>query len=299
MTQIYKKGLFDLYSKSLNINSNIEMELFLCPICHRLFSWEGNDLLTIEHVVPKKLGGTMKTLTCKKCNNEYGSELISKLKFNLDMEDKVKNKKPFDAKMTIDGKSVVVDYIIGEKHELITQVHRSNPASIEHITSRFSSTNLPPKISLKFNVGYKKETEQLAVLLICYLALFRHFGYFYALSPWGLQTRDVIVNRETSSDLLKMSASPNAIINDGRPGIVICREPNEFKNFVGVYLRFRLNGYTKYEMKLLPFYPETKFDPEIHLKAKDIQISGSIVPYSRTFLQNPNYVIEPKPHITF
>lgn len=297
MTKLnYKKRLFDIYSKSLALNSNLS-QVFLCPLCHRIFPWESHKLLTIEHVIPEALGGSLKTLTCKKCNNDYGSKLISKLKFNFDIEDKVANKKPLDAKMTIDGKSVSVDFTIGEKHEIATQVHRSNPKNVEHISNRFSNSDSLPTFNLKFVVGYKKETEQLAILLICYLMLFRQFGYFYALNSWGLATRNVIVEQNQESDLLRMSLTADALVNESKSSISICRSPTEFKDFTIVQIQLESDTFAKTYIKVLPSFPSAQFNPEFHLRSQEIEIQASLIPDSNKLPEDIDLGLQPKARI--
>ncbi len=254
--------------------------------------------LAIEHAIPRALGGSAVTLTCKKCNNDLGRELISKLKFNLVAEDKYINKKPFDAKMTVKGKSISVDYTIGEQHELITQVRRSNPKNIQHIVEVFEKGG-PPEINLKFVYGYKKEVEQMAILLICYLMLFRQFGYFYAFSRWGIETRRVITNRVYDSPLLKMSAQTEAILNHGRSGLFFCTGPKELQDFAVIQLRLKTADYEKRLVKVVPFLPDTNFDEGTHLKPGVINLTARQVNFSPEFLLDPNLKLPYDVRITF
>ena len=71
-----KHKLFEQYSANLTKNSTLSEGWFVCPLCHQVFDWERETLLSIEHVIPKALGGKLLTLTCKKCNNDYGSKYI-------------------------------------------------------------------------------------------------------------------------------------------------------------------------------------------------------------------------------
>ena len=285
-----KERLFRLYSTNLSKNTNLEEGWFLCPLCHKGFTWEMRGLLTIEHVVPKSLGGRIETLTCKECNNQQGEDLLSKLKQNILMEDKFQNQKPFDAKMTVNGKEISVGYRIGEKHELITQAKRSNPRDVAFIEDVFKS-GLLPEIGLKFSYGYKKEIEQMAILLICYLMLFRFFGYSYAFSPWGIYTRNVIVSKKYDSPLLKMTATTNEVVMDGKNALFICRQPKEFENYAGIQLRLKVEGFEKTLTKLLPFLPGTYFNKEVHLKGGELEIRGNSISYSPALLTDPAFKV--------
>lgn len=53
----------------------------MCPMCGASFSRDAIESheLSIEHVIPESLGGTLKTLTCTKCNNKSGTMLEAHL----------------------------------------------------------------------------------------------------------------------------------------------------------------------------------------------------------------------------
>ncbi|WP_369188879.1 HNH endonuclease [Streptomyces sp. R08] len=52
---------------------------YLCPCCLYVFPFESvaAQILTIEHVPPKALGGKEMLLTCKRCNNDAGRDFDS------------------------------------------------------------------------------------------------------------------------------------------------------------------------------------------------------------------------------
>src|SRR5437762_1197414 len=59
----------------------------LCPMCMKKIGRADIETLTVEHIVPKRLGGAITTLTCRKpCNNDFGhqaqSHLVTLLKIN-------------------------------------------------------------------------------------------------------------------------------------------------------------------------------------------------------------------------
>jgi len=67
--QFFKKG-----AAALRNLIEIDQECYCCPICKRLYPYEGFDSgeLTIEHAPPEKVGGKPLALTCKKCNSVAG-----------------------------------------------------------------------------------------------------------------------------------------------------------------------------------------------------------------------------------
>ena len=60
-----------------SIEGRREADSMKCPICLRDLdrtAVETGDV-TVEHIVPRKLGGRSTTLTCRRCNNTQGSRL--------------------------------------------------------------------------------------------------------------------------------------------------------------------------------------------------------------------------------
>ena len=75
----------------VRIEPNVH-DTYLCPICFKYFTREGlkdsyDDCLTLEDVPPSSLGGKVRTVTCKICNNTGGSELESHLPLKLRMDE--------------------------------------------------------------------------------------------------------------------------------------------------------------------------------------------------------------------
>ena len=174
-----EEHLFNLYSKNLAENSDLSDEWFICPLCHKVFNRSMLGELSKEHVVPEKLGGKIITLTCEKCNKDFGSKLISKLIKNLDYKDIVSGKsdKPFDAQMTINGRNVTIEYHPGETNKLIPQLERSNPENLAYQNELFEHNEVT-EFQLTVKSGYGDEIEQMALLLISYLLPISLFWLF-------------------------------------------------------------------------------------------------------------------------
>jgi 5-methylcytosine-specific restriction endonuclease McrA len=93
--------LFDLYAENwttvkrepyvTRVAPDVD-DVFVCPICFKFFTREDlsyQDVLSLEHVPPKSLGGMDAecTLTCHKCNSKAGSKLEAQLTKKLALED--------------------------------------------------------------------------------------------------------------------------------------------------------------------------------------------------------------------
>jgi hypothetical protein len=73
-------ALFDELSADLTSVRTEYHNQVLCPICLGMFTRaaiaDKSSLgLSIEHVIPRSVGGHLKTLTCRGCNNDNGSAL--------------------------------------------------------------------------------------------------------------------------------------------------------------------------------------------------------------------------------
>jgi len=267
-----KKYLFSLYSANLaETNSGMGGE-FLCPLCHCKFSYEQSDSLTIEHIVPEALGGSIETLTCKKCNNQFGANLISKLTTNFETRSKIQNSTPFDARLAIDGKSIAVDFIARETR-FIMRPTRSDPKNISYIENliKYGKTK---EVELSVKLGFGPEVEEMALLLMSYLILFRTYGYRYILSRWGLRTRNVIIKNEYDSPLVKFSVESKEAIVRGDSLVFICKSPKEFENYAGIQIRLKTNNLEEIRTKILPIFPESQFNVEGLPKNQGFQIIG-------------------------
>lgn len=93
---IRREKIYDIFSNNLELLKNHpKFDLkgekttgYICPLCFKIFDKNGlskeyDDYLTLEDVPPKTLGGNVKLLTCKVCNNEQGSSLDKHLKEQL------------------------------------------------------------------------------------------------------------------------------------------------------------------------------------------------------------------------
>lgn len=79
------RKIFNLGARALQKRGFLGEE-YICPICCRIFDErairkDASDdyCLTLEHSPPEKIGGTVLTLTCKRCNNMLGSKLDSQV----------------------------------------------------------------------------------------------------------------------------------------------------------------------------------------------------------------------------
>lgn len=196
-------GLLFAQSKSL-----------ICPLCWNEIGFES---LTLEHIVPKSLGGRRETLTCKDCNESNGRELDNhlvgyqrhreawagngELKVDLDVEGH-----RVAARMTRDTSKPSTDFrVIGPA---------SDPTEIDATHQRF--TDGAKEFTATFSMGYNERRRQLAILKAGYLALFHRYGYRLIRRPGLQHLRQLIATRKdlepdlfgTSGEAMLSSESP-------------------------------------------------------------------------------------------
>jgi hypothetical protein len=70
--------LFDTFSDNLALYKKNCTGHFMCPLCLRTFPRDRiRTDLSKAHIIPKRLGGRLWTLACKKCNSKVGTEIES------------------------------------------------------------------------------------------------------------------------------------------------------------------------------------------------------------------------------
>lgn len=174
-----KKLLFDHYRNSMIVAglTTTADDSLICPLC-----WQEKryDELSLEHVVPRSVGGTGKTLTCRRCNNEHGSELDVHLTKFQSVADALQGKGALSTKLNVNGKQVIANLKWGEDSNDFQIVGKaSNPATWAAIQDEFKAGKVS---KLRFTVlcGYARNNFQSAVMRAAYLVVFKCFGYEFA-----------------------------------------------------------------------------------------------------------------------
>ncbi len=171
-----------------------------CPLC--LGSFARKDLeagsLTEEHIIPKELGGTEITLTCKTCNNTQGSTLESHLVRMLDGERALNaGDRPIRAALHVAGHSAAAEVIWDTNrpaHEIKIIGEASNPLEIAGIHDSLSKG--VNELSLNLHFRYVPTYALMAVVRIAYLSLFDQYGYRFAYSDGPSTIREALRSLE-------------------------------------------------------------------------------------------------------
>jgi hypothetical protein len=152
-------------------------ESLICPLCWLETPY---DQLTLDHTVPRKVGGTLETLTCVNCNNNQGSDLDSNLVQYQKVTDALQGHGTLRTRLDINGHELIANLEWGEKSKNFYVVEKAtNPAACagsrqEIVSGKVSAFNFTTFL------GYSRDNFNRAVVRAAYLVLFQRFGYGYA-----------------------------------------------------------------------------------------------------------------------
>lgn len=177
---------------------------YICPICLEHFS--PKDLnqklpnpLTLEDAPPKSLGGKANTLTCKKCNNNLGTQIDSHLHYRLNEIDKKKFLPNTESKVKVKmGDKIVQGTVLVDEHGTITMFHTSknnHKERLDEFIKRIDPNSENPFVTVEFPMGkVDLEKLQFALLKSAYLLVFEKFGYLFILDKVYDRLREQLLN---------------------------------------------------------------------------------------------------------
>lgn len=193
-----REKMFDLFSRNLSLVSTAPgvqattdlTGIYICPLCLRHFAKDAlkansPNQLTFEDVPPKALGGNIRALTCKECNNSGGQDvdihIVNVLK-GMDFTSFSPNSsKP--VKFQIGDGEVNGKVDVDSEGKVIINIDpkSSNPKHTETLDNHIASKRHTIEgIPLTFNVRENKADErraEIALLRIAYLTAFSVLGY--------------------------------------------------------------------------------------------------------------------------
>lgn len=200
---------------------------YICPLCWRLFDETALDSppeLTIEHVPPSSLGGSGLVLTCRRCNNDAGTQVDA---------DAAKHRVTVEAlrgeagrvEMRINGDVTAELEVTAEgEGRIFVSEQRSNPSTREALMAQLppvasdGSTTIDSalrnSLEITFRPGYDPGSAKLSYLRSAYLALFALYGYRALLSSALAPLREVLRDLDSA----RLPAFPVLRTQNGRTG---------------------------------------------------------------------------------
>lgn len=203
------------------------MDAFICPICLNIIKKEDSDIITIEDVPPKSVGGRPLLITCQPCNNVVGGSIESFLHNELQVFHLVRNPEdiPFKAEYTLNGVKIKGRVKIKsiEDHEILCTIDSNDinncPIFTQELEHNWDGSNLEIKYDLT-SVKRNDEYANLSILKSAYLLAFAKLGYMYILNDNLDPIRDQLQNPDM--DVLKNSfliAKGVEILQDLKDGV--------------------------------------------------------------------------------
>jgi HNH endonuclease len=186
--EIERKGLFDLYSKQLELYDSRFKDVFFCPICTRGFSREAltgpNPALSLAHVIPKSLGGRLCTLSCTQCNNDNGHEIETFLVERFRQDDWKAGIGTIPARLAGPFGSIGVTFGLDpntQAWKLNVQKQQTSPNDFDELL-RFMNENVGKSdVNVEFNIRgrmpHDSTMTENAIYQSAFLLMFTHFGY--------------------------------------------------------------------------------------------------------------------------
>ena len=229
--------IFESYSLNLSKIVPSHFRKYACPLCLNLFTQDAidNNLLTEEHIISRKLGGKLITLTCKDCNSRDGSDLDANLINEFRAKDGVLGlgSNSFRGLVKVENHKQDVQVFFSKeenpKIHFVGDIKRANPRSVEFIKSALE--NNPQSVSFTSKFNYIPLKADIAKIRSAYLLMFYYFGYEYILNENLIKIREQI--SESNNDLIISKAILNIkMLPEQISSICIVKNPKELKSFV-------------------------------------------------------------------
>lgn len=252
--------------------------VYLCPLCTTNFilmlkdGVYSNTDFSLDHFPPESVGGTLKILTCKKCNNDAGrmfeGELIEKMNYEYS-----KNKSP---KAFIKTKFKVLgipgNYASFIKKGKNGEIIIDFPAKARKVTPFLQTwiNNTGKNNDWEATLTIKRPDDKKvlkAILKTAYLICFINWGYDFVFSTNGNLMREVLNGtREYPTDMLSFWFDENnPAINQIPKGLCLIEKPLEMHSYI-VNVPLQIDSYFSIASVLIPLGNEQGWN-----KLKDIE----------------------------
>lgn len=206
----YCKKTFTIHFVSAEGRDFQIMDAFICPICLNIIKKEDSDIITLEDVPPKSVGGSPLLITCQPCNNVVGGKIESFLHNELLVFYLLKNPEdiPFKAEYILNGVKIKGRVKIKsiENREILCTIDSNDinnyPIFTQELDQNWDGSNLEIKYDLT-SVKSNDDYSNLSILKSAYLLAFAKMGYMYILNDSLDLIRDQLQNPD--KDVLKNS----------------------------------------------------------------------------------------------
>lgn len=213
-----KSSLFSRLRKDWDTHGGelLPKNTLLCPLC-----WQQCSLLdlSVEHVVPKSVGGHCVTLTCRSCNNRHGSLYDRQLAYFQQAADAVRGygELPVDVFFTEELRVGAALRIDGDAFRTLSiQPRRTNPHCIQTLRGHAEASTLPSdEVKISLQKMPVENSFRAALVRAAYLTCFHQFGYRYAVSDAAATVRKALEIVETQPRIVRLLAGLRTTSDSG------------------------------------------------------------------------------------
>ena len=188
------------------LSQNLEMfyprlkNYYMCPTCLNKIPLKEKHKISEAHIIPKAVGGKLKTFICRDCNSRFGSKQdkwfgdiirIANDKHSSFLSTGIK-----DGYFILDGIKVNGHWKKDEDGNFTFYIHidRNSPEVNKLIQERFSTHPPKVKLSVPLPILKNKKFIDIGFLTAGYLMWFGALGYSWVLQPHLDPVREQIMN---------------------------------------------------------------------------------------------------------
>lgn len=248
-----------------------QAEIFICPLCHRVFTKDKWQDLTLEHVPPERVGGKAIVVTCAACNSISGFTLDTHL---------VREQDFLDFGDGLPGSSLVGEYSVNDvPHKLWARFSfgphgewivegdphpkRTNPEYLQEAMDSLEETSWKDFRMKFYFKGHNRRRMCLSLLRAAYLWGFATFGYIFLFNPHMERIRQQFA--DPTQDLIDCGVLEGDFSSAGI-GVNIIREPTELRSYLVVFELPSKLGTLRRKAMVLPAPFEDSLDVYKQLK---------------------------------
>ncbi|MFJ2256866.1 hypothetical protein ACIOKD_00750 [Streptomyces sp. NPDC087844] len=211
---------------------------YACPCCLMAYPREAvqADLLTVEDVPPKSVGGRPLLLTCKQCNNTAGSVFDSHAATRAETEDFMRGRitgRPLPMTSHVDGIPLRGTARWTDSGVQIFGIPKQNDpkvqaAHFEALDAYVESGNPQPNHSFTIHTRFDETRARISWIRAAYLAAFAALGWSYifrgVMDPYRKQLQQPDVSVVPTHILRDPNASPE------RRRLLLVDRPDELRS---------------------------------------------------------------------
>jgi len=234
-----REKLFNIYAANLSEALPGITDTFRCPICLKDFdrsALEDYQTLTLGHIIPNALGGSIRTLECGKCNSVASANDLHEVnmkKFNdwLNMKENAKKL----VRITDELSTVSAFASWGPNKELEIRAADWEDPNYKEQSKRMISQlkhHSTSTFTIKLNSRSIPERRVVSIIHSAFLMMFYCFGYEYILSPEADIIRRIINENKAPWDVRKLLLTQKWVPPFSIPAAGIIRMPQKIRSFI-------------------------------------------------------------------